>query len=184
MFRIVQNLAAQDGEEMTFVQRTEGGWHWYDVSDCDTTQCHTALSYQEIKLFMFQHWNSEETLEAIRSQVYDVVIMQEFSRGMKSCTRSTVVGRTILVIVGFFDGEDYNAHVNILCIFTDDVKIVDQDLIPECLYTRTGLAQTDEVICDTSYPYAYNLVNEVRTYSPDAMIQFYQTWGYESASPG
>lgn len=29
---MVQNLAAADGETMTFTQRTEGGWHFYNVS--------------------------------------------------------------------------------------------------------------------------------------------------------
>ncbi len=65
-----------------------------------------------------------------------------------------------------------------------------------------GLAQTDETICRETWPFAQYLVNgmlhckvvnskkylqvffsEILTSSPNSRIQFYQTWGYESASP-
>ena len=41
----------------------------------------------------------------------------------------------------------------------------------------TRLAQNDSFICEKSQPYADKLIREIRSGSPDALIQFYQTWG-------
>eukprot|EP00094_Tigriopus_californicus_P011116 TCALIF_10727-PA protein Name:"Protein of unknown function" AED:0.41 eAED:0.41 QI:0/0.33/0.4/0.4/1/1/10/143/554 len=41
----------------------------------------------------------------------------------------------------------------------------------------TGLAKSDEKLCQSSYPFARNLIEEIRVHSPEAKIQFYQTWG-------
>ncbi len=41
----------------------------------------------------------------------------------------------------------------------------------------TGLAQTDDVICAESYPYVKQLVDRVRDVNPEAVVQFYLTWG-------
>lgn len=41
----------------------------------------------------------------------------------------------------------------------------------------SGLAHDDATVCRDSYPYVKNLVAEVKKGSPDALIQFYLTWG-------
>eukprot|EP00095_Tigriopus_kingsejongensis_P004995 maker-scaffold733_size105121-snap-gene-0.21 protein:Tk04995 transcript:maker-scaffold733_size105121-snap-gene-0.21-mRNA-1 annotation:"hypothetical protein" len=41
----------------------------------------------------------------------------------------------------------------------------------------TGLAKEDTKLCQSSYPFAQNLANEIREGSPEVELQFYQTWG-------